>query len=42
MAALEKNSSDMEKLIDEAKTEKLKHMEELHQSHRQMAELEAK
>ncbi|GFR85057.1 angiomotin [Elysia marginata] len=42
LAALEKSSSNMEKLIDEAKTEKLKHMEELHQSHRKVAELEAK
>ncbi|XP_005112007.1 angiomotin-like 2a isoform X2 [Aplysia californica] len=42
LAALEKSSSDMGKLIDEAKTEKLKHMEELHQSQRKVAELEAK
>lgn len=42
LAALEKSSSNMEKLIDEAKTEKLKYMEELHQSHRKVAELEAK
>ncbi|KAK3788410.1 hypothetical protein RRG08_012587 [Elysia crispata] len=42
LAALEKSSSNMEKLIDEAKTEKLKHMEELHQSHRKVAELEAR
>lgn len=42
LAALEKNSSDMDKMIDEVKTEKLKHMEELHQSQKHVAELEAK
>ena len=42
MAALEKSSAETEKLIDEAKTEKLRHMEELYQSNRRVAELEAK
>ncbi|BFZ00875.1 hypothetical protein BsWGS_03913 [Bradybaena similaris] len=41
-STLENSSSEMEKLIDEAKTEKLKHMEELHESHKSVAELEAK
>ena len=42
LAALEKTSAETEKLIDEAKTEKLRHMEELYQSNRRVAELEAK
>ena len=42
LAALEKTSADAEKMINEAKSEKLKHMEELYQSHRKIAELEAK
>ena len=42
LAALEKSSAETEKLIDEAKTEKLRHMEELYQSNRRVAELEAK
>ncbi|XP_041358557.1 angiomotin-like isoform X2 [Gigantopelta aegis] len=42
LAALEKTSADTEKLINEAKSEKLKHMEELYQSHRKIAELEAR
>jgi hypothetical protein len=42
LVALEKSSAETERLIDEAKTEKLRHMEELYQSNRQVAELEAK
>lgn len=42
LAALEKSSAETEKLIDEAKTEKLRHMEELYQSNRRVAELEAR
>lgn len=42
LAVLEKSSAETEKLIDEAKTEKLRHMEELYQSNRRVAELEAK
>ncbi|XP_076453945.1 uncharacterized protein LOC143289041 isoform X2 [Babylonia areolata] len=42
LAALEKTSAETEKLIDEAKTEKLRHMEELYQSNRRVAELEAR
>ncbi|XP_067669621.1 angiomotin-like isoform X2 [Haliotis asinina] len=42
LAALEKNSAETEKLIDEAKSEKLKHMEELYQANRKVAELEAR
>lgn len=42
LAALEKSSAETEKLIDEAMTEKLRHMEELYQSNRRIAELEAK
>ena len=42
LAALEKTSAETEKLIDEAKTEKLRHMEELYQSNRRVTELEAK
>ncbi|XP_046369226.2 angiomotin-like isoform X2 [Haliotis rufescens] len=42
LAALEKNSAETEKLIDEAKSEKLKHMEELYQANRTVAELEAR
>ena len=41
LAALEKSSSDMGRLIDEAKSEKLKHMEALHTSEKHVAELEA-
>ncbi|XP_059173003.1 angiomotin-like protein 1 [Physella acuta] len=42
LTPVDKCSSGVEKLIDEAKTEKLKHMEELHQSQRNVAELEAR
>ncbi|KAL5005490.1 hypothetical protein ScPMuIL_018946 [Solemya velum] len=42
LAVLEKSSMDTEKLIDEAKTEKLKQMEEVYHANRKLAELEAK
>lgn len=42
LAVLEKSSSDMGKLIDEATAQKLKFMEERYRSERQIAELEAK
>lgn len=42
LVALEKSSAETEKLIEEAKTEKLRHMEELYQLNRHVAELEAK
>ncbi|XP_055868443.1 angiomotin-like isoform X1 [Biomphalaria glabrata] len=42
LSSLEKSSSDVGKLIDEAKTEKLKHIEEMHHSQKNVAELEAK
>ncbi|XP_050388338.1 angiomotin isoform X2 [Patella vulgata] len=41
-ADIEKSSADAEKLINEAKTEKLRHMEELYQANRRVAELEAR
>ncbi|KAK6167096.1 hypothetical protein SNE40_021200 [Patella caerulea] len=41
-ADIEKSSADAEKLINEAKTEKLLHMEELYQANRRVAELEAR
>lgn len=42
LAVLEQSSMDTEKLIDEAKTEKLKQMEEVYYANRKLAELEAK
>ncbi|ESO82130.1 hypothetical protein LOTGIDRAFT_237125 [Lottia gigantea] len=40
-AAIEKSSVEAERLINEAKGEKLRHMEELYQANRRVAELEA-
>ena len=42
IAALEQNSTETGKVIAEAKTDRLKHLEELYQANRKVAEVEAK
>ena len=42
IAALEKGSVETEKIIAEARTDKLKHLEEVYQANKRSAELEAK
>ena len=42
IAALEQNSADTEKLIAEARSDKLKHLEEVYRANRKAAGLEAK
>ena len=42
IAALEQNSADTEKLIAEARTDKLKHLEEVYRANRKAAGFEAK
>ena len=42
IAALEQSSAETEQIIADVRTEKYKHMEEVYQSNRKCAELEAK
>ena len=42
IAALEQNSVETERMIQEARSEKLKHLEEVYTANRKSAELEAK
>ncbi len=41
IAALEQNSAETEKIIAEARTERLKHLDEVYRANRRAAELEA-
>jgi hypothetical protein len=42
LAALEQSSLATEKLMDDARIEKLRHLDELYQANRRLAEAEAK
>jgi len=42
IAALEKTSQDAEKLIAEARSEKMKHMDEVHAAQKKLADLESR
>lgn len=42
IAALEKTSQDAEKLIAEARSEKMRHMDEVHAAQKKLADLEAR
>ena len=41
IAALEQSSAETEKIIADARTDRLKHLEEVYQANRRAAELEA-
>ncbi len=41
IAALEQSSAETEKIIAEARTERLKHLDEVYRANRRAAELEA-
>lgn len=42
IAALEKTSQDAEKLIAEARSEKMRHMDEVHAAQKKLADLESR